>query len=114
MWELAAVVCSLCITWWSRQSLVVPFAADVTLIVAQGCPLVPRVPVGEAQSIRSTDKIQPEPRQAESAAFTKPSHNMSRHGSAMQKTYDDCYLICSMAVQFENQVKPSDDVNIGF
>lgn len=25
--------------------------------------------------------------------------------SAMQKTYDDCYLICSTAVFFESQVK---------
>jgi len=25
--------------------------------------------------------------------------------ASMQKTYDDCYLICSTAVYFENQVR---------
>ena len=27
----------------------------------------------------------------------------------MQKTYDDCYLICSTAIYFENQVETRDD-----
>jgi len=31
----------------------------------------------------------------------------SKPATSMQKTYDDCYLICSTAVYFESQVGQS-------
>lgn len=38
--------------------------------------------------------------------FNLPLDSMmrSKTASSMQKTYDDCYLICSTAIYFESQV----------
>jgi hypothetical protein len=39
----------------------------------------------------------------------------NKPASSMQKTYDECYLICSTAVYFEGQVEeiPNPGMNLG-
>jgi len=44
--------------------------------------------------------------------LSSPTMMRQKPATSMQKTYDDCYLICSTAVYFESQVRTIDALDV--
>jgi len=59
-----------------------------------------------ARSLSHSLRISEPPRHADHD-IDSPAMMRNKPSSSMQKTYDDCYLMCSTAVYFEGQVRQS-------